>query len=299
MHLKSLTAFCLILRRGSLSAAAQDMNLSQPAVSRLISNLEHEVRFQLFHRDKRALRPTAEARAFYREAERILSGIEQLGDIARDIRRGADARLRVVAMSRLSIGVLPVAAAAFRARVPDIDLTLETHHRRDMERWLGGRQFDVGFGPLPIEDSQLDISPLGTKNAVAVFAPGGPLTGRTGVSARDLAGLPLISLTPDTLLQAQTEAIFAAAGVAPRLSMRTSSSQIACALAARGLGYAISDPITAHALAEPVEAIPIEPAFPLEYGILCPRGEVVTPTAELFITCMREAFVAISLPRTA
>ena len=292
MHLKSLTAFCLILRRGSLSAAAQDMNLSQPAVSRLISNLEHEVRFPLFHRDKRALRPTAEARAFYREAERILSGIEQLGDIARDIGRGADARLRVVVMSRLSIGVVPAAAAAFRARAPDVDLTLETHHRRDMERWLSGRQFDVGFGPLPIEDSQLDITLLGSKNAVAVFAPGGPFAGRAGVSARELAAEPLIALTADTLLQAQTDAIFAAAGVAPRITMRTSSSQVACALAARGLGYAVSDPITAHAIAEPVETISIEPAFPLEYGILCPRGEVAAGAAELFITCMRDAFAA-------
>ena len=292
MHLKSLTAFCLILRRGSLSAAAQDMNLSQPAVSRLISNLEHEIRFPLFHRDKRALRPTVEARAFYREAERILSGIEQLGDIARDIRQGADARLRVVVMSRLSIGVLPAAAQAFRIRMPDIDLTLETHHRRDMERWLSGRQFDVGFGPLPIEDSQLDIMPLGTKNAVAVLAPGGPFAGRETVSARELAEQPLISLTPDTLLQAQTDAIFAAAGVRPRISMRTSSSQIACALAGRGLGYAISDPITARAVAEAVEAIPIKPAFPLDYGILCPRGATIAPAAEVFIACMRDAFDA-------
>ena len=98
MNLKALSAFCQIQRQGSLSAAAQAMNLSQPAVSRLVSGLEHEIGFALFHRDKRALRPTDEGRRFQREAERILAGIEQLGGIARDIRRGGGQSLRVVAL---------------------------------------------------------------------------------------------------------------------------------------------------------------------------------------------------------
>ncbi|NSX53703.1 LysR family transcriptional regulator [Sulfitobacter algicola] len=60
------------------------MNLSQPAVSRLISNLEHELGFTLFHRDRRALRPTQEGQRFFRETERILARMEQLADIAPD-----------------------------------------------------------------------------------------------------------------------------------------------------------------------------------------------------------------------
>ncbi|QPH54621.1 LysR family transcriptional regulator [Pontivivens ytuae] len=290
MHLKSLTAFCFVLRRGSLSAAADAMNLSQPAVSRLISNLEHEVGFALFHRDKRTLRPTGEGRRFHREAERILTGIEQLGNIAKDIKQGGDARLRVVVMSRLAGGALPDAAAAFRAQMPDVDLTVETHHRRDMERWLGGRQFDVGFGPLPVAGDQLDIQPLGTLNAVSVFAPGGPFAGQKVVEPRALAEHPLIALTPDTLLQSQTEAIFAAAGIVPRTGMSTSSSQVACMLAARGLGYAITDPVTARAVPEALEVIPIAPAFPLEYGVLTPRGVTLTPAATVFRDCMAAVF---------
>ncbi len=290
MHLKSLTAFCLVLRRGSLSAAADTMNLSQPAVSRLVSNLEHEVGFQLFHRDKRALRPTSEARRFYREAERILTGIEQLGDIAQDIKQGGDSRLRVVVMSRLAAGVLPQAVSAFTRSMPHVSLTVETHHRRDMERWLGGRQFDVGFGPLPIDDELLDIAPLYSLRAVAVFAPNGPFAGQETVEARALAEHRLIALTPDTLMQRQTDAIFAAAGVSAQVGLQTSSSHVACLLAAEGLGYAITDPATVRAVAEPIDAIPIFPAFPLDYGVLTPRGVTLTPSSALFRDCMRDAF---------
>lgn len=290
MHLKSLTAFCLVLRHGSLSAAANAMNLSQPAVSRLVSNLEHEIGFQLFHRDKRALRATSEARRFYREAERILTGIEQLGSIAKDIKQGGDTRLRVVVMSRLATGVVPRAVASFSRQLPEVSLTVETHHRRDMERWLGGRQFDVGFGPLPIEDELLQTEPLYSLNAVAVCALNGPFAGRDHVSASDLAAYPLIALTPDTLMQRQTDAIFAAAGVSPQIGLRTSSSLVACLFAAEGLGYAVTDPATVRSIAEPVEAVPIAPAFPLDYGVLLPRGASLSPAAAVFRDCMRQAF---------
>ena len=293
MNLKGLRAFCLIQRRGSLAAAAVDMNLSQPAVSRLVAALERDVGFALFHRDKRALRLSDEGRRFHREAERILAGVEQLGTIARDIRRGGGQSLRVVALSRLATGLLPRAAAAFRARMPDVRLTVETHHRRDMERWLTGRQFDVGFGPLPIGEAALDVGPLGSLPAVAVFAAPGPFAGRTDVEIADLAGHPLIALTPDTLLQAQTDAMFAAAGLEPDSTVVTSSSQVACLLAVEGLGYAITDPITARAVGPRVSAHRIRPVFRLSYGVMTPAGHPASPPAAAFAEEMRAALAAI------
>lgn len=292
MHLKALSAFCLIYRRGSLAAASTDMHLSQPAVSRLISNLEHEIGFALFHRDKRALRPTDSARRFFREAERILAGIEQLGDIADDIRKGTGQRLRVVVMSRLAAGLLPQAAAAFCTELPEVDLTMEIHHRRDMERWLSGRQFDVGFGPLPIGEAALDVMPLGTIGAVAACGRGGPLSGRINVTAADLAPLPMIALTPDTLLRRQADAIFAAAGLAPQIALRTSSSQVACLMAARGMGYTITDPFTAAIAADALDIVPVTPVFPLSYGILTPAAQPISPIAKRFGVHMAKAFDA-------
>ncbi len=287
---KALTAFCLIIRRGSLAGAAADMNLSQPAVSRLISNLEHELGFPLFHRDKRALHPTDEGRRFFREAERILAGMEQLADIASDIRQGTGQQLRVVAMSRLANSVLPMAAIRFREMMPDTALTLETHHRREMERWLTGRQFDVGFGPLPIESVKLDIRPLGSTQAVVVLPNGHFLGARDEVRISDLIRDELIALTPDTLLQQQVEAAFAIAGVSPRIGMRSSSSLIAVNLVAQGYGYTITDKFTASCASGPVVVRPLMSALSLDFGILTPSGAVVSPAADTFIACMKDAF---------
>lgn len=281
------------MRRGSLAGAATDMNLSQPAVSRLISNLEHELGFALFHRDRRALRPTDEARRFFQEAERILAGIEQLANIASDIRKGTGQQVRVVAMSRLANSVLPRAAIQFRKIMPDIALTLETHHRREMERWLTGRQFDVGFGPLPIDDNvKLDIRPLGSTQAVVVLPKGHFLGARDKVSIRDLLDEELLSLTPDTLLQQQIDAAFTIAGVKPRVGIQTSSSLIAINLVGQGWGYTITDVFTASCASGPVVVRPLADALSLEFGILTPRGAAISPATETFIDCMTDAFAA-------
>ena len=197
--------------------------------------------------------------------------------------------MRVVALSRLATGLLPQATAAFRRRMPEVDLTIETHHRRDMERWLTGRQFDVGFGPLPIGEPSLDVVPMGALPAVAVFAAPGPFPADDEVEAPDLAPHPMIALTSDTLLQSQTEAIFAAAGGEPRIALRTSSSQVACLLAAEGLGYAVTDPITARALGLRVAVHRIRPPFTLTYGVLTPRDQPPSPAATAFAGAMREA----------
>lgn len=291
-NLKSLLAFSHVLRHGSLQAAAERMNLSQPAVSRLISNLEHEVGLTLFHRDRRALRPTEEAQRFHRETERILAGVEHLGQIAADIRNGTGQTLRVIAMSRLAIGVLPQAVAAFKLRKPEVQLDVEMHHRRDVERWMSGRQFDIGFAPLPISEPSLDVAPLATVPLVAVASRSSSLGGRRTVkplSAADLAEHPMIALTPDTLLQSQVDAIFSSAGIEPRVGMRVSSSLVACRIAATGVGFAITDLLSAHVVQSMVRIIPIEPGFDISFGRLSSRSQQIGSAAEEFTREMKAA----------
>lgn len=282
MNIKALRAFCLVMNRGSLAGAAEELNLSQPAVSRLVSGLEGHLRLTLFHRDRRTLRPTPEARAFYREASRILSGIETLPEIAREIRDGERTQLRIVVMARLATALVVPAVKRFNAINDKVALTVEMHHRRDMERWLAGRQFDLGFGPLPVNTTALTSEAICALPALAVFAPDHPLAAAEAVTVAQLAAEPLIALTPDTLLQQQIEAIFSHAGKTPLQGTRTSSSLVACSLAALGLGYTITDPFVLASVKAPVVGVPIEPLFAFEFGALWPRDGERPEAAEQF-----------------
>ena len=86
MNINALMAFRAIVAEGSVAAAAQRLNRSQPAVSRMIAVLEHELKLRLFHRTRRRLALSDEGRAFYKETERILSGLNEIPKIAADIR---------------------------------------------------------------------------------------------------------------------------------------------------------------------------------------------------------------------
>ena len=281
MNVKALRAFCLVMRHGSLAGAAAELHLSQPAVSRLVAKLEASLRLTLFHRDRRSLRPTREGQAFYREAARILSGVERLPELAAEIAAGHSAQLRVVVMSRIALGLVAPAARAFADAYPSVALTLEMHHRRDMERWLAGRQFDLGFGPLPVADGSIEVEPLCAVPAVAVSHPGA-FGGAASVGVEALAAMRLIALTPDTLLQGQIDAIFAGAGLAPEPGLRTSSSLLACTLAADGHGVTITDPFVAAALPRPADVATVAPPFRLEFGTLWPTGSTRSKPALAF-----------------
>lgn len=94
MNLKRLQAFRAVFEAGSVTHAAQRLHTTQPAVSRLISDLEVALGLALFVRERRRLVPTLEGQIFYREAERALAAVDQIVDIAHDIRTLKGAHLR-------------------------------------------------------------------------------------------------------------------------------------------------------------------------------------------------------------
>jgi DNA-binding transcriptional LysR family regulator len=86
LNIKKLKCFRAVVIHGSLVAAANVMNLSQPATSRLISTLEDELKLKLFKREKRRLVLTPEGKEFYRETEKILSNLDDLPRIVQEIK---------------------------------------------------------------------------------------------------------------------------------------------------------------------------------------------------------------------
>src|SRR5258708_32265846 len=95
MNLKRLQAFRAVFEAGSVTRAAEQLHTTQPALSRLIADLEAELGLALFVRQRRRLVPTAEGRTFPREAEKALVPVDQIVAIARDIRALNGSHLRI------------------------------------------------------------------------------------------------------------------------------------------------------------------------------------------------------------
>src|SRR5262249_17334821 len=151
MNLKRLQAFRAVFEATSVTLAAERLHTTQPAVSRLISDLETELGLALFTRRNRRLVPTFEGQAFYREAERAFAAVDQIVDIARDIRTLKGAHLRIAAPMIAAFGILPAAIEAFLAAHPQVRLSLDTKDIRDIADWVATGPVDLGVTLMPFE----------------------------------------------------------------------------------------------------------------------------------------------------
>jgi DNA-binding transcriptional LysR family regulator len=272
MNMQRLRAFQAIMRTGSVTLAADELVLTQPAVSKLLKALEVEVGFALFHRANGRLTATAQGTAFYQRAERILTDIEELATIARRVAENRLGEIRLVATSQLSTTLFPRAIAEFQKDYPDVFVSLEIIPLRDADRWISGLNFDLGVSALPMAWSGLSYEPFLTLAPVAVVPTTSPLSLRPYLSARDLDGQPFIRLTSSNLLRSQVDADLIKVDAHPLVKAEVSTPMTACALAAQGIGLAVVDaysPVVAKT--DGFQILPWRSSASLTYGFFYPK----------------------------
>ncbi|WP_282609121.1 LysR family transcriptional regulator [Pelagibius sp. Alg239-R121] len=289
MNIKALRAFRATLSEGSLAAAGEQLHLSQPAVSRLISALEGELRLTLFDRSGRNLTPTPEGTAFYREAGRILDNLDEIPKIAAEIRAGRKESLRIVAMPRIAQSLVSPSVGAFLRGNPEASVNLDVRARREAGKWLAGREYDIGVGALPVDHPEIRTELLLRVRAQAVLPAGHPLANRTEVSGEDLADQPVIRLMHGLLLRDQLDDIFRSAGLEPNQSCDVASSQLACALVADGGGVTIADELVASQIPGcRIRLVPLSPARWMSFGLLIPKARELSEGCREFVRILQE-----------
>ncbi len=282
MNIKALRAFRHAFSEGSIAAASDIMHLSQPAISRLISGLEAELKLRLFDRSGRSLSPTTEGIAFYREAGRILDNLDEVPRIAAEIRAGRTESLRVVTMPRIAQFLSAPAVAQFTRENPEVSVTLDVRARRDASKWLAGREYDIGIAALPVSHPDIRTVPLVRVRALAILPRDHPLANEASITAEQLASETIIRLMQGLLLRDQLDDAFNSAGVAPEVTHEVSSSQLACALVAEGAGITIADEMVAASFGDRLVSIPIEPEKWMTFGMLLPKYQQSGSAAKQF-----------------
>lgn len=295
MNIKSLRAFRNTLSEGSIAGASNIMHLSQPAVSRLISALEGELRIDLFYRTGRRLVPTPEGLAFYREAGRILDNLDEIPRIAAEIRSGRVETLRVVTMPRISNTLASPAVSRFLSKAPGARVNLDVRARREAGKWLAGREYDVGIGALPIDHPDIRTEVLMRARAQVVLPKSHPLVQKNEVRAEDLVGQTMITLMQGLLLRDQVDDLFRSAGLTPKYGCEVASSQLACQLVADGAGVTIADSLTTSSeMNRRVALRPIVPERWMSFGLLLPTKAKLSKNGGMLIDCLRDCAVELA-----
>ncbi|RDE24642.1 LysR family transcriptional regulator [Motiliproteus coralliicola] len=284
MNIKGLRAFYLVVTKGSLASAGEALCLSQPAVSRLISVLEAELKLNLFHRSRRSLQLTHEGKLFFQEAQRILEGFDEIPQIVNDIKQQSFRKLRIVAMPRLSPGLAAPVIARYTSKFPNVQLSVDTLSRRDMEKWLSTKRYDVALVTLPIKHDAIRTEPLYNIRAEVLLPSDHRLAQKSEIRAEDLQGERMISLFPGLLLRQQLDDIFHAAGIKMSYAIEAAASPVACQLVRNGAGITVIDRLSVQGMDMNGLCLrPLIPARSMPFGLLYLQGNEVSPLAQDFI----------------
>jgi DNA-binding transcriptional LysR family regulator len=284
LNSRQVEAFRALMLSSSTVRAAETLHISQPAVSRLVRDLQEALGLALFERRGARLVPTSEAIALYAEVERSFVGLERIAQAARDLRDRRAGVLRVAAMPALCNGVLPRFAGRFLARHERVDFALEGLISSNVLARIVDEQCDVGFAAAPIEHAAVAHRKMPSLPYVAVVPEGHRLARRRVLRPRDFAGESFIRLGPTTPSRFRIDDVFSRHGVERAIRVETPLSEIACALVASGAGISIVDPFTAHEYAtRGVVARPFEPVLQFQVAALYAAHRAPSPVAREFI----------------
>lgn len=288
MNLRHLEAFRAVMLSGSVTQAAQSLNLSQPAVSKMLAELEHQLGFQLFLRSRgSALTVTPEADAFFYEVERSFSGIAALKRVAEDIRNMATGTLRIAALPALAVSFLPRVIAAFRETHPGVTVQLQTRSSSTVRQWMANQQFDIGLATPARELPGIRMERFLRCPGACVLPAGHWLAAKDVIRPADLEGEPFISLALEDGVRHRIDRIFEDAGVHREMVIETQYAMTICALVMQGVGCSILNPVTAADYAERGLTVrDFAPEVHFEYMLFTPKLRPMSQVAAAFIAVL-------------
>lgn len=246
LNLRQLQAFRAVMQQGTISGAAEVLSLSQPAVSKLIANLEDQLQFSLFKRDKKRISATTEAYIFIKEVDELFNRFERLRETAEALQQTRNEAIRVGAMAMVGLTVMPQIIWEFHTAHPTAQISLQIRLSQNLVDLVGAGQLDAAISQASHEVIGVRSEILLTCRAVCILPNGHPLADREQVSLADIAKEPLISLTDGTQLRENVNAGFAAIGLKPTVITNVQLAMAACQFVRISRGVTIVDPITAN-----------------------------------------------------
>jgi DNA-binding transcriptional LysR family regulator len=187
LNLHHLRLFAAVVENGGFSKAARVLNLSQPAISKSLNELERQLHVTLLDRGGRSLVLTEAGRTLYARAGELF-GVERVAERElrelRGLKRGS---LRVAASTTIATYILPSYLGRFRTRHPNVRIRAANANTRTVLRLLLEFRVDVALVEGPVSHSRVHVIPWREDELVVIAHPEHPLRRRRRVLPRDLA----------------------------------------------------------------------------------------------------------------
>lgn len=239
MEVRVLRYFLAVVREEGINRAAEVLHITQPTLSRQISQLEDEMGVKLFHRGAKKITLTNEGMLLRRRAEEILSLVDRTAQELMEQDELVDGRIVIGGGELAAMQVLPEIIESFRAKYPLVTFDIFTGNADLVKEQMEKGLIDIGVLLEPIDMEKFDFIRLkGKERWVVLMRPDAPLAEKEAVSAMDLENIPLI-LPRRTNVQNELTNWLGVSFQDNQVVFTSNLTTNAALMVQRGLGYAV------------------------------------------------------------
>jgi len=241
---RQLRAFREVMRLGSVSEAARAIGRTQPSVSAMISNLEQELGFDLFQRQKGRMVPNPEAYYFLEEASLVLDRLAQSARTMRQIGNLTKGQIKIACLPAASGFLVPRLLSKFVQDRPEVSASLMTQTSAIVEELVASQQFDIGISETPKSRGTIQVQSFEMECVCAIHKDD-PLAKLPEIWPKDLSGKPLAALFSDHPILLETQKAFDEFGAVLFRRFELQTFLPALEMVESRACYSVCDPLTA------------------------------------------------------
>ncbi len=295
LNFHQLYIFYAVASHRSFSRAAESLNITQPAVSIQVQELEKFLGAALFHRRTRGLRITEVGETVFAYAQQIFSLSGKLLETLEEIHNLQTGRLSLGASTTPGEYLLPMAVGRFRQLYPGINVDLYIANTHTITQRILNQELDLGMvGSHPTAgQDELGIIDYMEDEIVLVAAPTHPLAQAEKVTAQQVVDAGLILREPGSATRNTAERYFGQLGITPTAALSLGSNQALKQAAIAGGGVAVISRmgVTAETRAGMLVTLPVvdwDCRRPLT--LVYPRDRQLSPSKQAFLEFLQEQF---------
>ncbi len=282
MDLSLIRSFLAVAESGAITEAAEQIGITQPALSRRIQQLEHHLGVALLTRGRKGAVLTEIGRLVQSEAQAIVARYEHMREIVSDHQRLAAGSVRIGGGATAVSFILPEAIAAFQATHPQVRFQMREAGSTEIAADVVAGHLELGVVTLPVRDRELHVTPLTTDRIVLVARRDHPLVQRRRVRIQDLADQAFVAFEAGSALRQIIDSKLRDAGVEVKVVMELRSIPAILRMVSTTGNLAfvsqLGMPREGDVVSLPVQGLRIERRL----AVIARRAAILSPAADAF-----------------
>ena len=288
MRYRHIEVFYSVFIHGSVTKAAHDLNVTQPSISKILSQSESDLGIKLFERLNKKMIPTQEAKILFPYAQKIHNNLSNFKKVSSNLVEKPQGDLNIAATHALGIDYLPEAISKFSALNSKATFETVTLHYEEIIKQVLELKVDVGIVYDPVLHDDLINQPI-INGKFVVIAPQPFFPNKTEVNIDDIKTQPFIKITdkvgPRGPLGSKLEEYLLKNSLNLNPTFNTETYQVALALVSKGMGITITDKISAESSSHPnIKILELKPDLEFSLEIVYSKSNPLSLINKSFIS---------------